>query len=49
MEEFNKHGRILGIISGIIFLFIIGGIKGCAQREIRENAIESAIDEYENQ
>jgi hypothetical protein len=49
MEEFNKHGRILGIIGGIIFLIIVGGIKGCAQREIRDNAIESAIEEYENQ
>ena len=49
MEEFNKYGRILAIVGGINFFIVVGGIKGCAQREIRDNAIESAIEEYENQ
>jgi hypothetical protein len=49
VEEFNKYGRILGIIGAIVVFIVIGGIKGCAQKNIRENAIENAINEYENQ
>jgi hypothetical protein len=49
MEEFNKYGRILAIVGGIIFFIVVGGIKGCAQQSIRENAINNAIEEYENQ
>jgi hypothetical protein len=49
MEEFNKYGRILGIIGALVLFFVVGGIKGCAQKNIRENAIENAMDEYENQ
>jgi hypothetical protein len=48
MEEFNKYGRILAIVGGIIFFIVVGGIKGCAQQSIREKAINNAIEEYEN-
>jgi hypothetical protein len=49
MEEFNKYGRLLSIIGAIVFFMVIGGIKGCAQKNIRENAIENAINEDEKQ
>jgi hypothetical protein len=49
VEEFNKYGRILSIIGVIVLFMVIGGIKGCVQKNIRENAIENAINEYENQ
>jgi hypothetical protein len=46
MEEFNKYGRIIGAISAIVLLLLIGVVKGCIQKDIRDNAINNAIDEY---
>ena len=48
MEEFNKKSRIIGIIGVIVLFFVIGGIKQCAQKNIRENAVNNAINEYNN-
>jgi hypothetical protein len=46
MEEFNKYGRIIGVISAIILFLLIGFVKGCIQKDIRDNAINNAIEEY---
>lgn len=48
MEEFNKNGRIIGILGAIVLFFAIGSFKGCMKQKIRENAINNATQEYNN-